>query len=142
MGFDLDAGGLSIIDCGGKNAIPFYARSCRALGIPCVVLHDEDLYQGDDLAKWQQDSNRVAPSENASITEAASSETEIYVVSETLESALGVGRNTRNKPMRVLEAVRIADLKDLPTPLVDAVTALSLIVNQQTVEDDALPPSE
>lgn len=139
LNVDLDAEGLSIIDCGGKNAIPFYARSCRALGIPCVILHDEDIYGGENLASWQEESNQKAPDQNETVREAASPETEIYLVNETLESALGVGRNASNKPMRVLEVVESTEVAALPEPLVDAVKSLAGISESQAAlpaEDD------
>ncbi len=132
LNVDLDALGLSIVDCGGKNAIPFYARSCAALGIPFVVLHDEDIYAGDDLAQWQEESNRTAPDQNETIRQAVSADTEIFLVNESLESALGVGRNASNKPMRVLESVESAELAGLPEPLVDAVKSLAGLSQTET----------
>jgi predicted ATP-dependent endonuclease of OLD family len=57
LSIDLDAEGLSVIDCGGKNAIPFFARLCRSLRIPFVVLHDLDIYEGDPLPDWQVKEN-------------------------------------------------------------------------------------
>ena len=35
-----------MIDCGSKSEIPFMARICRALKIPVLSLHDEDLHEG------------------------------------------------------------------------------------------------
>jgi acetaldehyde dehydrogenase (acetylating) len=37
LGLDLDAEDLSVVECGGKSAIPFIASVCRALAIPYCV---------------------------------------------------------------------------------------------------------
>jgi predicted ATP-dependent endonuclease of OLD family len=52
---DLDAENLSVIACGGKTAIPYHARLCRALGIPVCVLFDDDTLpepDGVDPSRW------------------------------------------------------------------------------------------
>ncbi|MFT3855105.1 MAG: AAA family ATPase [Ilumatobacteraceae bacterium] len=122
--FDLDAEGASVIDCGGKNGIPFYARCCGALGIPFVILHDTDIYKGGDLAEWQLRQNHDAPAQNTRIVTACDSLGSIFTVEPTLESALGVSRSASDKPMRVAHAVRSSDLQDLPAGLTQAVEAL------------------
>lgn len=43
LGADLDAEGSSVVACGGKNAIPFFARTCNSFEIPVWVLHDTDM---------------------------------------------------------------------------------------------------
>jgi predicted ATPase len=123
LGANLDAEGLSIITCGGKNAIPFFARMCRALGIPAVVLHDEDIYSGDEdsLAKWQQDENARAPAENKGIIDALGDENVVFRIGPCLEAALDIGRSASDKPLRVVEAIESLDDDDLPQALVDAV---------------------
>lgn len=42
MGVDPNREGVSVIECGGKPAIPFYSNIARAFGIPFVVLADDD----------------------------------------------------------------------------------------------------
>lgn len=124
MGIDLDAEGLSVIDCGGKNAIPFYARSCKALGINFVVLHDTDIYEGDELEQWQLKENETSPGQNDRIRTASGESASILTVAPNLESALGIGRSASDKPMRVLNVVLNTELSALPTGLVDAVKRL------------------
>ncbi len=34
LGFDLDAGGVAVVDCGGKAGIELVIRVCQALQIP------------------------------------------------------------------------------------------------------------
>ncbi|MGQ9578804.1 MAG: TOPRIM nucleotidyl transferase/hydrolase domain-containing protein [Candidatus Aminicenantales bacterium] len=39
---DINERGISLIDSGGKDHIPFFIKIMSAFGIPFVVLHDED----------------------------------------------------------------------------------------------------
>jgi putative ATP-dependent endonuclease of the OLD family len=130
--FDLDAEGLSIVACGGKNALPFYARACRSLGVPFVLLHDTDIYTGEDLADWQEKETKAAPTANARISAAAGEDASIFTVEPTLEDVLGIGRSASNKPMRVLEEVRSRNLDQLPEGLVNAVRALQTLLGVET----------
>ncbi len=125
LSLDLDGEGLSVIGCGGKNAIPFFARLCCALRIPFVVLHDSDIYGGDDLTESQTKENQRAPAANELILRAAGQDAEIFQVTPTLEHCLGVGRSASDKPRQVLEATKTRSLEDLPEGLVEAVRALA-----------------
>lgn len=128
LGLDLDAEGLSVIACGGKAAIPFFARMCRSLGIRCFVLHDEDIYSEPaegELAQWQRDENARAPQQNAEIETAVGGDDSIFRVTPTLEIALGIGRGASDKPLKVVERLESMALDDMPAPLVEAVRALA-----------------
>lgn len=126
QGLDLNAEGLSIVACGGKAAIPFFARTCRALKIPFVVLHDEDVHREDcaELAKWQVEENARSPAQNTEIRSAAGDAAEIFTLRPSLEHVLGVGRSATDKPRLVLQALSERETTDLPQPLVEAVDAL------------------
>lgn len=126
---DLDAEGLSIVACGGKNTLPFYARACRSLGIPFAVLHDTDIYTGDDLADWQEQESKAAPAANERIMTAAGEDASIFTIEPTLEHVLGIGRSASNKPMRVLQEVRRRGLDQLPEELVEAIKALQSLLD-------------
>jgi hypothetical protein len=134
MGLDVDGEGLSVVDCGGKNALPFYARVCRSLAIPFVVLHDSDVYDGDDLAQWQRDENTRALDANERIRAAAGPDAAIYAISPSLETKLGVGRSAANKPMHVLKAVKDRELEALPASLVDAVREMARLASSPAPE--------
>lgn len=121
---DLDAEDFSVVACGGKERIPFFARACRALNIPFAVLHDEDLYEGSELAQWQEDENKRAPGANDRIREAAGDGTIIHLARPTLEEELGIGRNASDKPRRILEQIEGRKLDQLPECLARAVRTL------------------
>lgn len=127
LGLDLDAEGLSVVACGGKAAIPFYGRMCRALGIQALVLHDEDVYEADgegSLTGWQVEENAKAPGQNAEIASAVGNSAEVFVLKPSLEVVLGIGRGASDKPLKVVERLEAMDLKDMPSPVVEAVRAL------------------
>lgn len=126
LGVDLDAEGLSVVSCGGKGRIPFYARMCRALEIPCLVLHDEDVHTGEEgsLADWQRKENAEAPEMNRRISEAVGDDALIFCVSPSLEAELGIGRSARDKPAQVLSAVEDRTIEECPGQLVGAVRRL------------------
>lgn len=123
----LDAENLAVIDCGAKSAIPFIARTCSALGIPLLALHDEDIYpeEGDEGTRRKiREQNADAEKENAEIR-AAVPEDRLFIMQPSLEGALGIGRSAPQKPRRVLERVRDLPVDELPASLVAAVEALA-----------------
>ena len=128
LGVDLDGEGLSVVACGGKAAIPFFGRMCQALGIPCFVLHDEDIYGADgdeSLAKWQEDENAKAPQQNADIESAIGETSRVFKIQPTLEAVLSIGRSASDKPARVIQCLSAMDVPQMPVPLVEAVRALA-----------------
>jgi AAA ATPase domain len=127
LGADLDAEGLSVVACGGKNSIPFFARMCNSLGIAVLVMHDEDIYEvvdGEELPKWQTDENRNAPKSNAEIAAALNNDEGLFVVGPSLEATLGIGHSASDKPMKVVDALEQMELDSMPRALVEAVKAL------------------
>jgi predicted ATP-dependent endonuclease of OLD family len=128
LDIDLDAEGLSVVPCGGKNAIPFYARMCNSLGIPVLVLHDTDVYTaegGQELSRWQQEENAKAPKDNAEVADALNAEDKLFQVAPCLEAVLGIGRSASDKPMKVVNALEGLTPEQMPAGLVDAVKALA-----------------
>ncbi len=129
LGFDLDGEGISVVDCGSKSAIPFFARICRALEIPLRVLCDEDQWpppvDGDPekLTKHQTESRRAAEL-HEKVVAAVNDPTRLFVMKPSLEGELGIGRNASDKPARVVAAIDSQQLTGLPKPLLNAVKAL------------------
>jgi hypothetical protein len=125
---DVDAEDLSIVGCGGKARVPFFARACRALGIPFVVLHDEDIYApsvGGSLEKWQEEENQKAPQMNQEILNATGDKELIHLAKPSLEAELGISRNAPEKPKRIMAELQARRLEDYPKALVSAVEHLA-----------------
>lgn len=135
MGLDLDAEGLTVVPCGSKESIPFYARTCRGLQIPFFVLHDEDVLpeEGDQEADAEgkgkgegtRERNERARRTNRGIAEAAGDASRVFVISPSLERALGIGEQARDKPRRVAEELTDRPLEEYPRALLAAVEALA-----------------
>lgn len=137
LGIDVDAEDLAIISSGGKNRLPFFARACRALEIPFVVLHDVDILPVDepeagearpqdaDATTRRRRENGQAEKVNSAIVEAAGDPSVVYGVSASMEAALGISRNADDKPRRIMEALQQLDPSDYPEPLTAAVRALA-----------------
>jgi putative ATP-dependent endonuclease of OLD family len=127
LGFDLDGEDLAVVECGGKSAIPFYARVCAALGIEYAVLHDEDLYEVEGpeerRARIRADNGREADT-NAKIAAAVAGSDRVFILAPSLEATLGIGRGATDKPRRVAEALDNLDEGSFPDPLAAAVRAL------------------
>ena len=109
LGHDVDREAISIIECGGKPNIPFFARICRAAGIPFVVLHDSD----------RKTSGRLAPAEqalNALIAETAGEE-RVIVLEPDFEAVAGLA-GRRNKPEHAWREFAERAASQMPGPLV------------------------
>jgi len=138
LGFDLDAEGVAVVDCGGKAGIELVIRVCQALQIPFVVLHDEDVWplnDIDDLKKRekQKHENEDEQRKNRRIKDIVGMDDLIYIISPSLEAALGIGRDAHDKPRRVAEAMEKVDIQNPPhelAPLILAVKSLISITNK------------
>ena len=129
LGKDPDAENLSIISCGGKTTIPFFARTCNALDIPFLVLHDDDLYEPSQDADAETEAKERgeyarAIRENEAIVAAVDDQSKIFVIQPSLETSLGIGRQASNKPRRVMEELENLELSEIPMSLRNAVEQL------------------
>lgn len=133
LGVDLDAEGLAVADCGGKAGIELVARVCRALEIPFVVLHDEDVWPIENIAdpakrKKQEKKNQDEQRMNQRIRVAVGHNDAVFVISPSLEAALDISRDARDKPRKIAQAMGQVDINNPSpqlAPLVDAVRVLA-----------------
>lgn len=132
LGLDPDAEGVTVVDCGGKSGIELVLRVCQVLRITCTVLHDEDVWPTDVIAdaerkNAQTTENAQEHEKNRRIREAAGL-ARVFVVSPSLEGALGIGRNASDKPRRIAEAIASMDAKAMESklePLLNAVRSIA-----------------
>ncbi|HXG41122.1 MAG TPA: ATP-dependent endonuclease [Dehalococcoidia bacterium] len=130
--YDLDAEGATVVDCGGKDGIVLFVRVCRALNIPFVVLHDEDIWPTDNIAddekrKKQEKENEEQKQKNERIRDAVGEDGAVYVTSPSLEAALGISRDSSDKPRKIAEKLEGLNLTEIPPglgPLIEAVKRL------------------
>ena len=109
LGYDPDREAISIIECGGKPNLPLFARICKAIGIPFVVVHDSD----------RRTSGRLAAAErvlNALIADTAGDELTI-VLDPDFEAVAGLTGHSR-KPERAWREFASRPSAEMPEPLV------------------------
>jgi predicted ATP-dependent endonuclease of OLD family len=111
LGHDVDEESISIVECGGKPNIPLFARICRAVGLPFVVVHDSDRRAGGGISA----SERAL---NALIAETAGKKRTI-VLDPDFEAVAGL-RGKSRKPERALRAFASRPAAEMPKPLVAA----------------------
>jgi hypothetical protein len=140
---DVDGENLSVIECGSKSAIPFVAKICAGLRIPFCVMHDQDLWPvPDDLARATkvQQENAAARKLNEQIEGIAAGSCGLFVLKPTLEDALGISRNAKDKPRRIADALAALPATEWPEEVTAAVAALRP-PNVTTPGDGAKPPT-
>lgn len=126
LGHDIDAEDLAIVSCESKSTLPFFIRICQALSIPYVVLHDEDIYPESDSADPEKTrkENTQAAAENQALRELIADNNQVFVMKPSLEQELGISRNAREKPRKIVEAIQKQELSALPVNLKAAVGKL------------------
>lgn len=88
LGCDPDAEGITIMDCGGKSGIELVLGVCRALGVTCTVLHDEDVWPIDSITDLDKKKDRMVENEreqekNRRLADAAGGAS-VFVISPSL----------------------------------------------------------
>lgn len=129
--FNPDAESIAVVDCGGKSGIELVARVCKALDIPFLVVHDEDIWPinddaNDEMRRKQEEENERERQINENLLKLVGNE-RLFVISPSLENALGISRNASDKPRRVAEALNSLEIEKLPDqlqPLLNAINSL------------------
>jgi len=132
LGIELDAESISIVECGGKDSIVLFVLVCKALKIPFIVFHDEDIWPticiSDPNKRIKQiRENQEEQNKNQRIRDAVKNDKAIFVISPSLEAVLGITRDASDKPRRISEALSQLNSDNLYTflkPLVDALKSL------------------
>ena len=132
LGLEIDGEALAVVDCGGKAGIELIVGVRRALKIPFAVLHDEDVWPIDEAAspeaqKKTNDGNLAAAHMNSRIRTGVGVDAKLFILRPTLEEVLGIGRDAKDKPRRIVEELQKIEMqrasKEL-SPLVDAVRTI------------------
>jgi putative ATP-dependent endonuclease of the OLD family len=126
LGLDVDAEDLAIVSCGSKSAIPFFVQICQALAIPFVVLHDHDIYDERSFENKEKarKENTKAAAHNKQIAETVANDNLIFIMKPSLEGELAIGRNAKDKPKRIVQALKELDPAAVPSTLRKAVDKL------------------
>lgn len=126
LGHDLDAEDRAVIECGGKAGVAFVGRICKALGIPALAMHDEDVHEapeGEEPPAKQHEENQREEVLNADIA-SVFGKNECFVLNPSLEGIFGIGRGAKDKPRRVAEALDSLAPEDFPKEMASALEGL------------------
>jgi len=111
LGHDPDREGVTIVECGGKSNIPFFASVCEAAGIPFVAVHDRDARPGRRPIASELAVNRM-------IAATIGSDRTVELAPD-FEHVAGL-HGHRHKPERAWERFSAPDAR-IPEPLAQAV---------------------
>ncbi len=116
LGHDVDADGLTIVDCGGKSRIAPFAQVCDLCGIPFVAVHDRDSRGGG---------RPPIPAERAlnDLIARTVPHDRLVVLDPDLEGASGLSAH-RHKPEHAWEHFIGLDAAQMPEPLTRAAKRL------------------
>lgn len=136
LGMDLDAEGVTVVDYGGKEGIVLFAEVCKALQIPYVVIHDEDVWPTDRIPdpekrKKQESENNIEQQRNQRIRNAVENDKAIYVITPSLETVLGISRDDSDKPKRIAETISECKKERILQILKPLVQALECLQQQE-----------
>ena len=103
-GLDVDAEAVAVVDCGGKAGIELIVGICRALDIPFVVLHDEDVWPAEQMSNANDKVKQKTQEENAEarkldgrIWEDSDNHARLFTLIPSLEAVLGIGRHATDR---------------------------------------------
>ena len=108
LGYDPDREAISIVECGGKPNIPLFARICRAVGVPFLVVHDSDARPGRKPVAAER-------ALNALIAEIAGDEHRV-VLEPDFEAVAGLQGHS-HKPERAWRRFAALPSAEIPKPL-------------------------
>lgn len=118
LGHNHDREAISIVECGGKSGIPFFARICAVVGVPFVAVHDRDARRGRKPIAAERALNEL-------IAEIAGRE-RTFVLEPDFEAVAGLRGHT-HKPEQAWRSFATLPATKMPQQLLQAATvALSL----------------
>lgn len=125
LGYDLNRLGISVVEVGGKPKIPLFAKVCRTMEIPFVVLADYDVREinpswSEKRKKHEEKRNRKHKRWNQDI-KAACDQDVLFWARPDLESVLGLPREESEKIDRAFEWAQDAGEEQIPDVLRAAV---------------------
>ena len=123
LGYDADRETISIVECGGKPNIPLFARICRAVGVPFVVVHDSDQRPGRKPIAAEQ-------ALNALIAEVTGDGRRV-VLEPDFEAVAGLQGHS-HKPERAWRRFAALTPAEMPEPLARAAELAVSLARQQT----------
>ena len=129
LGIDVNKQSISIIECQGKPKIPLYARILNALGIPFIVVHDEDIVAID--VAWPNEQQHKARERNTqhgdwnrAIATAVGNNKQLCILKPTLEVLCGLPKREDTKLQQAIAKFSGIPVDDIPAEIKGAARLL------------------
>lgn len=115
IGIDINEKGISIIDTGGKENIPFFVEILKAFQIPFVVLHDEDK-DANNYLTYHSGTNGL----NKKIENVCQDSSIVFKADPDFEGILGLSGRDKIKTARE-KVASITDKDHLPSQVLNCI---------------------
>jgi predicted ATPase len=125
LGHDPDRSGITIVECGGKAGILFFARVCNAVGVPFIALYDRDAPRGRQPVAAE----RIL---NHRIAALAGTDRTVVLVPD-FEAVAGI-RGHRRKPQRAWRRFTSLTADVMPEPLARAAQLSLTLAREHAME--------
>jgi CRISPR-associated exonuclease Cas4 len=108
LGIDINQSGISIVECGGKTKLPLFVLVVKALGIPYIVLADEDTHkdrpekENNKHKQWNEALQNVADADR------------LFFLKPDFESEVGLPHDESEKVSQAL--IRFQSMKAAEVP--------------------------
>ena len=130
-GININKDNISIIECGSKTQIPFFAKIAQAFDIPFVILTDEDVID----PKLETDPKKVENRKQANETSvkrntelvALAGKDNVYFLKPDFEAEMGLPDGDRTKVDEAVARTAALSKKEIPQPFVDAIGMMAKI---------------
>lgn len=128
-GIDANRQGISVVECQGKMKIPLFVKILASLGIPFVVVHDDDTVVVDPAwPKERQDNAHKHNSEhgqwNKAISDAINDAARLFVLKPNFEGVCGLPKREDTKLQQAIAKFTGIAYASVPAPLTKAIEAL------------------
>lgn len=142
LGFNINKMNISIVECGGKTLIPFFAKVADAFEIPFVVIADHDIREiMDDWSEKRKISeserNTMHKQWNDRILEVTGKE-RLFFLYPNLESELGLPADDSTKIDKALELFSTIEVDRIPVCLKNPVNKLLKDIIKETRAEELI----
>lgn len=128
-GIDINKENISIVECGSKTQISFFARIAKAFEIPCTILADEDIFDPKLETDPQKAEHRNQANESSAKTNedliALAGEDNVFFLRPDFESEMGLPDGKKTKVDQAVAATSTMRQEVMPTTLKNAIMTVA-----------------
>ncbi len=123
LGFIFPLKGITVIEAGGKMALPFFMKIMNVFGIKYLTIFDEDPVNPSEQDAEKKKQAQKIFNFNGKIGEAVGSTGELLMIRGTFETLLGVSRNQmdkKGKPFAAYRKISDMEISQIPNYFIDS----------------------